>query len=61
MDPATIAALLKIAVPLGTSLVTLLRAAGRPTDADDIEAILRRSDATARSIIEIAREEIDRP
>lgn len=58
MDPATIQALLRIAVPLGTSLIQILRTAGRPADADAIEAILRRSDAIAETIIDTARAEL---
>lgn len=58
MDPATTVALLKIAAPLATSLITLLRTAGRPVEAAEIEAILERSDRLARSIMETARREL---
>lgn len=58
MDPASVAAILRIAVPLGTALVQLFRTAGRPVEADELEAILQRSDAVAQSIIDRAKQEL---
>lgn len=60
MDPATVSALLRVALPLGTALVQLFRTAGRPAEADEIEAILTRSDAIAQSIIDRAKAELEK-
>lgn len=61
MDPATAAALLRIAIPLGTALVDLLKTSGRPQDAADIEKILSRSDTIAKGIIARAQAELSDP
>lgn len=60
MDPTTIALLIKTAGELAALAIQQYRHAGANDIADDIEAILSRSDALATSIIDIADQELDK-
>lgn len=50
MEPATTALLIKLGGELGAMLIRTLRAAGRNEDAEEIRAILSRSDANFQSV-----------
>jgi hypothetical protein len=60
MDPATTQLLIRTAGELGVMTVNLLRSSGQAQAAEEIEAILRRSDLAAARVIDRAQHELEK-